>query len=103
MLSASCLRQHHTDATGRRSARGFRQGDDRHSRERSIRIESDCSVRLGLTLAAQDGQAGDLSTMTTRGFLVSGGKEISKGCREILAFQTDPGAMVAACFTSDGR
>jgi len=60
----------------------------------SFRIESDCSVRLGLTLAAQDGQARDLSTMTMRGFLVSGG-------REILAFQTDPGTMVAARFTSD--
>jgi hypothetical protein len=34
--------------------------------------------------------------MSMRGFLVNGGKEI-------LAFQTDPGAMVAARFTSDGR
>jgi hypothetical protein len=34
--------------------------------------------------------------MAMRGFLVSGG-------REILAFQTDPGAMVGARFTSDGR
>jgi hypothetical protein len=31
--------------------------------------------------------------MTMRGFLVNGGKEI-------LAFQTDPGAMVAARFKS---
>jgi hypothetical protein len=34
--------------------------------------------------------------MAMRGFLVNGGKEI-------LAFQTDPGAMVAARFTSGGR
>jgi hypothetical protein len=34
--------------------------------------------------------------MSMRGFLVNGGKEI-------LAFQTDPGATVAARFTSDGR
>jgi glucoamylase len=62
----------------------------------SFRIESDCAVRFGLTLPAQDGKAAELSTMAMRGFLVSGG-------REILAFQTDPGAMVAARFTSDGR
>jgi hypothetical protein len=62
----------------------------------SFRVESDCSVRFGLALPAQDGKAAELSTMTMRGFLVSGG-------REILAFQTDPGAMVAAPFTSDGR
>jgi hypothetical protein len=34
--------------------------------------------------------------MNMRGFLVNGGKEI-------LAFQTDPGAMVSARLTSDGR
>jgi hypothetical protein len=34
--------------------------------------------------------------MNMRGFLVSGGKEI-------LAFQTDPGAMVSARLTSDGK
>jgi hypothetical protein len=62
----------------------------------SFRVESDCAVRFGLTLPAQDGNAAELSTMAMRGFLVSGG-------REILAFQTDPGAMVAARFTSDGR
>ncbi len=62
----------------------------------SFRVESDCSVRFGLTLPAQDGQAAELSTMAMRGFLVSGG-------REILAFQTDPGAIVAARFTSDGK
>jgi hypothetical protein len=49
-----------------------------------------------LTLAAPDGQAAEPSPMTMSGFLVNCGKEI-------LAFQTDPGAMVAARFTSDGR
>jgi hypothetical protein len=62
----------------------------------SFRVESDCAVRFGLTLPAQDGKAAELSTMAMRGFLVSGG-------REILAFQTDPGALVGARFTSDGR
>ncbi len=55
----------------------------------SLRVESDCSVRFGSTLPAQDWKAAELSTMAMRGFLVSGG-------REILALQTDPGAMVAA-------
>jgi hypothetical protein len=62
----------------------------------SFRVESDCSVRFGLTVPAQDGQVVEPSLMTMRGFLVGGGQEI-------LAFQTDPGAMVAARFTSDGR
>ena len=62
----------------------------------SFRVESDCSVRFGLTLPAQEGKGAELPTMAMRGFLVSGG-------REILAFQTDPGAMVAARLTSDGR
>jgi hypothetical protein len=55
----------------------------------SFQVESDCSVRFQLTLPARDGQAAGLSPMTMRGFLVNGGKEI-------LAFQTDPGAMVSA-------
>jgi hypothetical protein len=62
----------------------------------SFQVESDCSVRFGWTLPAQDGEVAAPSPMAMRGFLVSGGKEI-------LAFQTDPGAMVAARFTSDGR
>jgi hypothetical protein len=62
----------------------------------SFRVESDCSVGFQLTLPAQDGQVVKTPLMTMRGFLVSGGKEI-------LAFQTDPGAMVAARLTSDGR
>jgi hypothetical protein len=59
----------------------------------SFQVESDCSVRFGLTLPAQEGRVAEASPMTMRGFLVNGGKEI-------LAFQTDPGAMVAARFTS---
>ena len=62
----------------------------------SFQVESDCSVRFGLTLPARDGQVAAPSPMTMRGFLVNGGKEI-------LAFQTDPGAMVSARFTSDAR
>jgi hypothetical protein len=54
----------------------------------SFQVDSDCSVHFLLTLPAGS------SPMTMRGFLVNGGKEI-------LAFQTDPGAMVAARFRSD--
>jgi len=60
----------------------------------SFQVESDCSIRFELTLPAQDGRVAEPSPMTMRGFLVNGGKEI-------LAFQTDPGAMVAARFTSE--
>jgi hypothetical protein len=68
------------------------------ARNGSFQVESDCSVSFGLTLPlSQDGQEIDQpSPMNMRGFLVNGGKEI-------LAFQTDPGAMVSARFTSDGR
>jgi hypothetical protein len=62
----------------------------------SFEVESDCSVRFGWTLPDQDGQVTEPSLMAMRGFLVNGGKEI-------LAFQTDPGAMVAARFTSSGK
>jgi len=53
----------------------------------TFQVDSDCAVRFEFTLPAQDGGAAWLVAM--RGFLVGGGKEI-------LAFQTDPGAMVAA-------
>ena len=52
----------------------------------SFQVDSDCSVHFVLTLPP--------SPMSLRGFLVRGGKEI-------LAFQTDPGAMVTARFRSD--
>jgi len=48
----------------------------------SFQVGSDCTVRFRLVVPGQQ-------PMTMRGFLVNGGKEI-------LAFQTDPGAMVAA-------
>ena len=62
----------------------------------SFQVESDCSVRFGLRLPAKDGRDAETSPMSLRGFLVNGGKEI-------LAFQTDPGAMVAARFSSDTK
>jgi len=60
----------------------------------SFQVDRDCSVRFGWTLRAQDGEVAAPSTMSMRGFLVDGGKEI-------LAFQTDPGATVAARFNSE--
>jgi hypothetical protein len=57
----------------------------------SFQVESDCSVQFVWTLPA-----GGPAPMTMRGFLVNDGKEI-------LAFQTDPGAMVAARFSSDSE
>jgi len=62
----------------------------------SFQVESDCSVRFNLTVPAQQEQVVVPLPMNMRGFLVGGGTEI-------LAFQTDPGAMVAARFTSAGR
>jgi hypothetical protein len=56
----------------------------------SFQVDGDCSVHFVLALPPEP------SPMTMRGFLVSGGKEI-------LAFQTDPGAMVAARFISDTK
>jgi len=56
----------------------------------SFQVDSDCSVHFVLALPPE------YSPMTMRGFLVNGGKEI-------LAFQTDPGAMVAARFRSDSK
>ena len=56
----------------------------------SFQVDTDCSVQFVLTLPPEP------SPMNMRGFLVNGGKEI-------LAFQTDPGAMVAARFKSDTK
>jgi hypothetical protein len=52
-----------------------------------FQVDSDCSVHF--LLHAPDGG----QTWTVRGFLVNGG-------REILGFQTDPGAMVAVRLTA---
>jgi hypothetical protein len=54
----------------------------------SFQVQGDCSVLFRLTSPSQNG-ADTAVPMNMRGFLVNGGKEI-------LAFQTDPGAMVAA-------
>jgi hypothetical protein len=62
----------------------------------SFKVESDCSVQFKLTLPDRDGQAADPTLRSMRGFLVNGGKEI-------LAFETDPGAMVSARFSSAGN
>jgi hypothetical protein len=62
----------------------------------SFEVGSDCSVRFEWMLPAEDEQDAEPLLMAMRGFLVDGGKEI-------LAFQTDPGAMVAARFTSNGK
>jgi hypothetical protein len=56
----------------------------------SFQVDSDCSVHFVWTFPHGS------SPMTMRGFLVNGGSEI-------LAFQTDPGAMVAARFRSDSE
>jgi hypothetical protein len=56
----------------------------------SFQVDSNCAVHFVLTLPPEP------SPMTMRGFLVNGGKEI-------LAFQTDLGAMVAARFKSDAK
>jgi hypothetical protein len=62
----------------------------------SFQVDTDCSVRFGWTLPARPGQIAQPSPMAMRGFLVDSGKGI-------LAFETDPGAMVAARFTSSGK
>jgi len=52
-----------------------------------FQVDSDCSVHFSMSVPDSD------RPMTMRGFLVAGG-------REILAFETDPGAMVAARLTA---
>jgi hypothetical protein len=61
-------------------------------RNKSFQVDSDCSVRFNLTLPAANGETTEPPPINLRGFLVNGGKEV-------LAFQTDPGAMVAARLT----
>ena len=61
----------------------------------TFQVDSDCSVHFVLTLPPGPSPI-TTPPMTMRGFLVNGGKEI-------LAFQTDPGAMVAARFKSDSK
>jgi hypothetical protein len=61
--------------------------------ESNVQIDSDCTLQFDLLLRGPDG---DLLPMKMRGFLVNGGKEI-------LAIQTDPGAMVSGRFISDSK
>jgi hypothetical protein len=61
--------------------------------ESEVQIDSDCTLQFDLLLRSPDG---DLMPMRMRGFLVNGGKEI-------LAIQTDPGAMVFGRFNSDSK
>jgi hypothetical protein len=61
--------------------------------ESSVQIDGDCTLQFDLLLRSPDG---DLFPMKMRGILVNGGKEI-------LAIQTDPGAMVSGRFISDSK
>ena len=61
--------------------------------DQSVEMDSDCTVRFDLLLRAPDG---DLLPMKMRGILVNGGKEI-------LAIETDPGAMVSGRFSFDSK
>ena len=56
----------------------------------TLQVDADCGVRFDLLLRAPEG---DLLAMKMRGYLVNGGKEI-------LAIETDPGAMVSGRFSS---
>jgi hypothetical protein len=57
----------------------------------SIGVDAQCMVDMGLAVSAQDGAP--VTPMKLRGVLMGDGAEI-------LAIQTDPGAMVSAAFTS---
>lgn len=58
-------------------------------REGGFQVDDDCGVHFTLTLPSSPSSP----PIPMRGFLVNGGKEI-------LAFQTDPGAMVWARLTA---
>jgi hypothetical protein len=88
------------------SVRPMQAGDQSHpvsaegtvdtAQNGTFEMAADCSVQFKLVLPEGDGGDGDSSPKSMRGFLVEGGKEI-------LAFQTDPGAMVAAHLTSPDK
>ncbi len=65
------------------------------ARDGNFQVDNDCAVHFILTLPVAEGQS-DSPPLTMRGFLVNEGKEI-------LAFQTDPGAMVSARLTALSR
>ncbi len=62
-------------------------GDQSAATDATLSVDAQCIVSIELTLPARD--AGTGAPMALRGVLVDGGKEI-------LAIQTDPGAMVSA-------
>jgi hypothetical protein len=59
----------------------------------SVQIDGNCTLQFDLLLRSPEG---DLMPMKMRGILVNGGKEI-------LAIETDPGAMVSGRFISDSK
>ena len=61
------------------------------STDATITVDAQCMVDIGLALPAEDGSA--ITPMKLRGVLIDGG-------REILAMETDPGAMVSAALTA---
>jgi hypothetical protein len=67
------------------------QGTIDTARDGDFQVDGDCGVHFILTLPPPDSQPAT-PPLKMRGFLVNGGKEI-------LAFQTDPGAMVSARLT----
>jgi hypothetical protein len=97
MCSAGDLRKKYSFAVSG-STEAVQPGDVPHSvsakgtvdtdENASFQVESDCSVQFKLTIPAQDGRIAEPSVINMRGFLVDGG-------REILAVETDPGAVVA--------
>ena len=54
-------------------------------------LDPDCTVELEIALPSEHGET--ITPMKLRGILTNGGKQI-------LAIQTDPGAMVSAKFTA---
>lgn len=58
----------------------------------TVSVESDCSVEMGFALPAESGEGA--GPVNLRGVLVDGYKQI-------LAIQTDPGAVVSARFTAE--
>jgi len=67
------------------------EGKQAFSTQPDISVDSDCTVHLSFALPAEGDQAA--GTVNLRGMLVGGGKQI-------LAIQTDPGAVVSAKFTA---
>ncbi len=67
------------------------EGTPPHTTDVSIAIESDCTVEMGFTLPAQGDAAAP--PVNLRGILVDDYKQI-------LAIQTDPGAVASARFTT---